>query len=153
MASIRDFVAALNQGKPDTALAIVRDLQASAAPLGTQWGAVARFCAATGEWSLALDAARRFCTTAPGLDSALFLADLLVRAGQFDDAREWVERIAADHPAVAAVWHFFGTLLSQLGEAEAALACFDRVLAMPEATAASWLSWVHTPRGRCPRAR
>lgn len=150
MASVRDFVAALNQGKPDTALAIVRDLQASAAPLGTQWGAVARFCAATAEWSLALDAARRFCTAAPGLDSALFLADLLVRAGQFDDAREWVEHIAADHPAAAAVWHFFGTLLAQLGEAEAALACFERVLAMPEATAASWLSWVHAGgcRGR-----
>ncbi len=150
MASIRDFVAALNQGKPDTALTIVRDLLVSAAPLGTQWGAVARFCAATAEWSLALDAARRFCAAAPGLESGLFLADLLVRAGRFDAAREWVERIAAEHPASAEVWHFLGTLLSQLGEAEAALACFDRVLAMPDATATSWLSWVHAGgcRGR-----
>ena len=150
MVSIRDFVAALNQGKPDTALAIVRDLLASAAPLGGQWGAVARFCAATAEWSLALDAAQRFCTAAPGLESGLFLADLLVRAGRFEPARELVARIAADHPAAAEVWHFFGTLLSQLDEAEAALACFDRVLAMPAATAASWLSWVHAGgcRGR-----
>ncbi len=143
MVSTRDFVAALNQGKPDAALAIVRDLLASAAPLGAQWGAVARFCAATAEWSPALEAAQRFCAAAPGLESGLFLADLLVRAGRFEQARELIERIAAAHPAASEVWHFFGTLLSQLDEAEAALACFERVLAMPAATAASWLSWVH----------
>jgi tetratricopeptide (TPR) repeat protein len=141
MSLIREFVAALNRRDALAAAALARQMLTNGMPLGQQWRAVAQFAAVSAEWTVAIAAAERYVDAVPGTPGVLFLADILVQAERHEQALNLVTPMAEANPTDGAAWHFLGTLLSQMGDAERGQACFEHALDLPAVAPETWLSW------------
>lgn len=109
------------------------------ARLADRWRGLAAVLVRNGELNLARRAMRLYLNQSPpgparSFEHALFLAEI----GDLASARALLQNEARNAPALPRA-HMLGTILSQLGETAAAIACFREAIGMRPEAGASWL--------------
>jgi len=141
------FVSALKAGDPARAASIAAAMLKARTPLGAQWQGVARFAASEAEWSIAVEAMRRYVLDDPAaVDRRLALVDILSQAGRIDEVVEILEPIAARLPADARIRHALGIGLIERGDREPGLEHLRAALAVAPGSGATWLALANARR-------
>lgn len=141
---LAEAVRAFQARDRDYAAGLLARLNAEDAPLGDDWGAVARLAATLGEVSVALAAIRRYVALKPyDVERRLEYGALLAQCGRIEGAAKATRAFLPNAPADPRLFLLLGTCQAQLGQAEAALADLRAALALnpqPALAGAAWLA-------------
>ncbi|ALL14199.1 tetratricopeptide repeat-containing sulfotransferase family protein [Caulobacter henricii] len=141
---LAEAVRAFQARDRDYAAGLLARLNAEDAPLGDDWGAVARLAATVGEVSVALAASRRHVALKPyDVERRLAYGALLAECGRIEGAEKATRAFLPNAPRDARLHLLLGTCQAQLGKTEAALADLRTVLDLDPAPAlisAAWLA-------------
>lgn len=128
----------IKSGQRYQAAELIDTLLTEQALLGEKWGAVARLAATIGEVDLALAAAEKYANVnTHQTQSKLQQAALNAELGQHNQALELIEGLPQDN----ALLHLKGTILSQLGQNQEALTCFNTLLTTDSVSGQTWLTY------------
>lgn len=135
-------LAAFQARERDTASLHLKQAVRSDADFGSKWGAVARLASTIGAIETALTAARRHAMVDPrDPGPRLAFGQMMALYGRTAEACEIGRALTIDQPRNSAAWHFLGTCLAQIGEAEASIEALRRAIALhSDASAMAW-SW------------
>ena len=141
---LAEAVRAFTARDRDYAAGLLARLDAEDAPLGDDWGAVARLAATMGEVSVALAASRRFVALKPyDVERRLAYGALLAECGRLEGAVKATRAFQPQAPADPRLHHLLGVCLAQLGDGPAALEHLRAALALsppPALAGAAWLA-------------
>lgn len=135
-----DILADVKNNKTEDATRKIKSLIDKKADLKDKWGAISRLAITIGEIDLSLTSASNYLKCAPNeLLRLIQVAGIFAEAGKLEDAINIVKPLIPQTNSLQ-LYHFLGTVYSQLGDNEQAKSYLNKAIEMSPKTGITWLT-------------